>query len=304
LTKTALVTGAAGFVGRHVTRRLEEDGYSVDVCDVMFPEAPPGWSNDALEIFRDTTSQRYDLVVHAAAMGPNRLAIDDQPQHFAYNVQLDAAMFNWVRRTGQRHVVYLSSSAAYPGSMQTRKAVNTQQRPLTEDDISLKYTAAPADSYGWTKLTSEMFASTVRATGTTVAVLRPFSGYGEDQSEDFPFAAIVERVRRREDPVTFLGNGQQVRDWVHVDDVVAVIMATVGCNDTFNVCTGIGTTIKELAYMASQIAGYKPVLQAASDSWGGEHAGVDYRVGDPARMHKFHHPRVNLAAGIARRLEA
>lgn len=298
--RTALVTGSAGFVGRHVVRRLEQDGYDIDTCD---PRGHDG--EDAIVLFA-VESKQYDLVVHAAASGPNRLAIDDEPGHFSYNVQLDSAMFNWARRTQPRHVVYLSSSAAYPASMQERRATNPQQRPLEEDDVSLKYTSRPADDYGWTKLLGEMFAARTRSAATAVTVVRPFSGYGEDQSEDFPFGAIVERVRRQEDPVGFLGNGQQVRDWVHVDDVVATIAALTRepINETVNVCTGIGTSIKELAYMASRIAGYKPLLQAASDSWGGAHAGVDYRVGDPTKMFKYHYPRVNLAQGIARRLEA
>jgi nucleoside-diphosphate-sugar epimerase len=296
-TLTALVTGSTGFVGRHVVTRLKELGYDVDPWDIT-------QGNDCLRLFADRSdTRRFDLVVHAAAAGPNRLAIDDEPEHFPYNIQLDSAMFNWARRTEPRHVVYLSSSAAYPALMQDRAAVNSKLRPLEEDDVKLAYLARPADSYGWTKLMGELFAGTRISSGTTVSVLRPFSGYGEDQGEEFPFGAIVERVRRQEDPVTFLGNGQQVRDWIHIDDVVAVLTKTIGLNTTVNVCTGIGTTIRALAYTAAQIAGYKPTLQPASESWGGAHAGVDYRVGNPTKMLKYHHPRVNLAQGIARRLE-
>lgn len=294
MSKTALVTGSAGFVGRHVARRLAIDDYDVDTCD---PHGSDG--TDALDLFRDET-KRYDLVVHAAAVAPNRKGIDAVGSgHMSYNLQLDAAMLSWAHRVRPGHVVYLSSAAAYPWDMQD---TNERKRPLEEDDISLLYTKAPSDGYGWTKLTGERGARDLRMAGVPVTVLRPFSGYGEDQSEEFPFGAIVERARRGENPLVVWGSGNQVRDWIHIDDVVGAMMTMVrtGRSHTVNVCTGVGTTMSRLAYMASQITGYKPKIETDT----GQPGGVRYRVGDPAHLNKWYWPRVSVAQGIARRLEA
>src|SRR5207237_490286 len=60
-----------------------------------------------------------------------------------------------------------------------------------------------------------------RACGVPVTVVRPYSGYGEDQRADWPFGAYVARARRRADPFEIWGDGTQVRDWIHAADVVA-----------------------------------------------------------------------------------
>ena len=262
--KTALVTGAAGFVGRHMSVALRQRGYTVAECDIV-----DGW--DALDHFA-TDTRRYDLVVHAAASSPHRKAIDSEPQHLARNVELDAAMFDWAVRTGQGRVLYLSSCAAL-------------------DD---------PDDYGWAKLTGERMAAAARRSMLPVTVVRPYSGYGEDQSELFPFRAFVERARRREDPFTIWGDGSQVRDWIHISDVVAGALAVAesGSDDPVSLCTGVGTSMLELAAMICHAAGYEPSFDLLPE----HHAGSAYRVGDPTALHQVYVPKVDLAEGVRRAL--
>lgn len=288
----ALVTGAAGFVGRHMTAELERRGWRVLRCDVA---GVINFAGDALDIFKHDTSH-YDLVVHAAASSPHRAAIDGEPQHFARNLQLDAAMFDWAVRTGQGRVLYLSSSAAYPIDLQQADC----RTPLAEDEIADWHPLLPDAAYGWTKLTGERLAAEARKAGLPVTVVRPFSGYGEDQSENFPFRALVERARRREDPFTIWGDGRQVRDWIHIDDVVAgaLAVAEAGTEDPVNLCTGVGTSMRELAELACDRVGHRPVFLLLTD----KPAGVAYRVGDPARFHQYYKPAVTLAEGVARAL--
>jgi nucleoside-diphosphate-sugar epimerase len=296
--KTALVTGSAGFVGRHFTRRLERDGYEVDTCD---PRGSDG--HDALELFASET-KRYDLVIHAAASSPHRRAIDTEPHHFPYNVQLDAAALSWAVRTRPGHFVYLSSSAVYPWVAQTLQSSKNKTTRLAEELVGEGQLAEPHDDYGTTKLIGERMANALRKTGVPVTVVRPFSGYGDDQSEEFPFAAIVERVRRGENPIEVWGSGNQVRDWIHIDDIVNAIMILIQRKDTsqpVNLCTGIGTSIFALSRMAVQIGGVGQPTKSTSDE--NPNTGVEYRVGDPHELHRFYHPRINLAQGIARRLE-
>jgi len=285
----ALVTGCSGFVGRHMIDALDRNGWDtagVDIADGF----------DALDYFH-SKSARWDLVVHAAASAPHRAAIDGEAEHFARNVHLDSAMFDWAVRTSQGRVLYLSSSAAYPIKCQQ----DTRWGQLDEDWIYLDNADEPDFNYGWTKLTGERLAAAARRKGLPVTVVRPFSGYGEDQTENFPFRALVERARRREDPFIIWGDGNQVRDWIHIDDVVAGALAVVesGTEDPVNLCTGIGTSMAELAAMACETVGYQPRFEFLTD----KPAGVAYRVGDPARFHQYYKPTVTLAEGVARALK-
>jgi nucleoside-diphosphate-sugar epimerase len=292
----ALVTGSAGFVGRHLEAELLRRGWSVYVCDLD----DYAGGIDAHDIFRTSTEQ-YDLVVHAAATAPHRAAIDGQPMNLALDLALDAAMFEWAVRTRQRRVLYLSSSAAYPVDLQNDFAT---ARELQEDMIRWdRYNVgAPDASYGWVKLTGERMAAAAAQAGLAVHVVRPFSGYGSDQGESWPFGAFAARARRREDPFTIWGDGRQVRDWIHIDDVVAGALAVVDVDvrEPVNLCTGVGTSMRELAELVCAGAGYEPAFVLREDA----PAGVAYRVGDPSRLFEIYRPKVSLAEGVERAMQA
>ncbi len=300
-TKQALVTGAAGFVGRHFAHELRRRGWEVVGIDVT--DARPG---GALEIFRHGL-HTFNLVVHAAARAPHRAAIDGQPASHVYNQLLDAAMFDWAIRTGQGRVLYLSSAAAYPVDLQaawrtSRKLWEGDTDP-DDNDRDSPYSHEPDAVYGWTKLTGERLAASARAAGVPVTVVRPFSGYGQDQGTDWPFGAFLDRVRHRADPFLIWGDGSQVRDWVHIDDVVAGALAVVesGTDDPVNLCTGIGTSMLELAGLMFAEAGHHPRVLCDDV---GKPSGVAYRVGDPTRMQKYYTPTMSIADGVKRALAA
>jgi nucleoside-diphosphate-sugar epimerase len=298
--KTALVTGSAGFVGRHMGAELFDRGWTVHAVDIVN-------GHDAHETFR-MNRDVYDLVVHAAATAPHRAAIDGQPMNLALDLALDAAMFEWAVRTRQRRVLYLSSSTAYPVRLQTREWVDTHgPRQLAEYMVNLTQWGRTGDwspdaSYGWTKLTGEMMGAAAALAGLAVHVVRPFSGYGSDQGENWPFGAFIGRACRRDDPFTIWGDGRQMRDWIHIDDVVGGALAVVEADvrEPVNLCTGIGTSIRKLAEMVCAEAGYQPAFELRTDA----PAGVAYRVGDPARMLGIYQPRVSLAEGVRRAMRA
>lgn len=291
--KTALVTGSQGFVGRHFVQHLAAEGWDVHGIDLFYPELNlPG--QDALQYFA-THQRQFDLVVHAAAAGPNRKAIDAKPMNFAYNLMLDAAMFDWAHRTTQPRVVYLSSCAVYSDDL-TRGTYG--QHPFVES----RWGIHPFDRYGMTKRTGEQMAQALNeAGGTRVTVVRPFSGYGSDQSTDFPFGAFIERARNREDPFKIWGSGNQVRDWIHIDDIVRGTMTLVdaGVTTPTNLCTGLGTSMIALARMVCLAADYDPIY--ACDAT--EPNGVMYRVGDTEKLHDYYTPKVTLFSAIRRALE-
>jgi nucleoside-diphosphate-sugar epimerase len=303
--KTALVTGAAGFVGRHMTAELERRSWAVIEVDID----DRAGGEDALDVFRrDITG--YDLVVHCAARAPHRAAIDGDPTTMSYNLQLDSAMFEWAVRTKQRRVLYLSSSAAYPVGPQAGH-VPYRMHELDLDPMAsistdlLKAMGSmgpllPDAGYGWTKLTGERMATLAATTGLAVHVVRPFSGYGEDQGTDWPFGAFADRASRGEDPFTIWGNGRQVRDWIHIDDVVGGALAVVEADDRrpVNLCTGRGTSMLELAQMMCDEAKFRPDFDLKPDA----PSGVAYRVGDPSRFHQLYKPKVSIEEGVTRAL--
>lgn len=293
----ALVTGGAGFVGRHMVKELRDRGYRTNSVDLM-PDSVT-YGVDARDVFRKDRTV-YDLVVHCAYHVGGRVAIDGEPRWLARNLELDAALFDWAARTGQRRVLYFSSSAAYPVDLQNDYAT---ARELAENDIRLDRMniGTPDARYGWAKLTGEQLAIAAKETGLPVTVVRPFSGYGEDQDDTYPFRAMVERARRRDDPFVVWGPGTQVRDWIHIDDVVAGALAVAesGTTDPVNLCTGIGTSMLELAQMCCAEAGYSPEITPLRD----KPTGVAYRVGDPTRFHQYWVPKVSLDEGVRRALK-
>ncbi|WP_187438188.1 NAD-dependent epimerase/dehydratase family protein [Actinomadura decatromicini] len=291
-----VVTGARGFLGRHLVAALNERpdvdfGLYLDV-----PCSPKG--QDALSFFRED-DQHWDLLIHCAAVTPHRAAIDGRALAVgAGNLALDSAMFEWAARTKPGRVVYLSSSAAYPIAFQE----GDRAYRLTETDIDLLGPDNPDAIYGAVKLMGERLAEAYRAQGGAVTIVRPFSGYGEDQSSDFPFGAFRDRARRHEDPFVIWGDGSQVRDWVHVDDVVGAVLAAVdnAVDGPLNIATGVGTSMADLAAMFAAEAGYAPRFELHPE----KPAGVAYRVGDPTRLNELYTPRVTLAEGVKRALAA
>jgi nucleoside-diphosphate-sugar epimerase len=285
--RRALVTGSAGLIGRHVTPALEGAGFQVTGIDLPCV--------DARDFFRATAGTRFDLVVHAAAIVGGRATIDGAPLALAVNLVLDAEMFQWAVRSRPGRVVYLSSSAAYPVALQR------QPYRLRESDIDLRAPKVPDQLYGWAKLTGEVLAERARAEGLAVTVCRSFSGYAEDQDDCYPFPALARRARRREDPFTVWGSGAQVRDFVHIDDIVAAVllMAREGIDGPVNLGTGRPTSMLELATMMCAAAGYEPEIEMLPEM----PSGVPYRVAEPSKMLAFYTPRVALAEGVARSLE-
>lgn len=295
----ALVTGDRGFLGRHFAAELKRRGYEVHGLDI---KASP--AQDCRLFFRDCLSKGvapglWDLVVHCAAVVGGRETIDGDPLATAESLSIDAEMFRWAAVARPGRVLYFSSSAAYPMWFQTLWSARRGYR-LREDDVDLDVVQQPDHVYGWSKVTGEILADQLRREGVPVTVVRPFSGYGEDQDETYPFRAILERVRRREDPLEVWGNGSQVRDWIHVDDVVAgaLAVAEAGTEEPVNLCTGRPTTFRELARTMATTAGYGPQIKPLP----GRPAGVMYRVGDPERMRRLYRPYVRLEDGILRAL--
>lgn len=303
----ALVTGDRGFLGRHFARVLKGRGYEVTGLDVKATSA-----QDCRAFFQGQIRvpagnwEHYDLVVHCAAVVGGRETIENDPLATAESLSIDAEMFRWAAVMKPGRVIYFSSSAAYPVSFQTAWQANNGT-PLSEGDIwGSDRIGLPDEVYGWSKVTGELLADRLRTAGVPVTVVRPFSGYGSDQDPSYPFRAILDRVKAGEDPVE-IWCGDCVRDWIHVDDVVAGTLAVAenGTDLPVNLCTGRATSFSELVRLMIK----HTVLLRPRTYLGGLPSvnfrpdmpqGVAYRVGDPARMRTIYQPVVTLEEGIRR----
>lgn len=304
----ALVTGSSGFVGRHMVKELKHRQYEVMEWDLQ-----NGWN--AVTEFSRAYNTVYDLVVHCAYHVGGRAAIDGKNMNFAKNLQLDAAMFDWAVRSGQGRVLYFSSSAAYPVWLQNKCQEGCdvgacQEGPvrLTEDRIEYDQPDLPDANYGWAKLTGERLAADARKSGLRVTVVRPFSGYGADQSLDYPFPSIVARAARGD--LTVWGPKGQSRDWIHVRDVVlgSLAVAEAGTELPVNLGTGRAVEMGQLAGLVYQSTEAGSMLssdeiQKLVTYDESKPTGVFFRVADTARLNQFYTPEISLEEGIAETLD-
>jgi len=259
-----LISGGAGFVGRRFTRRLANAGNDVIVVDNLvaglhpmewaFP--PDDWNkvtfieNDCRAYFKLHDASEFDLIIHCAAIVGGRLKIDGDPLAIATDLSIDSEFFNWaVRSKPSPKVIYFSSSAVYPVELQTRACHCVLSEALVNFDsqrISL-----PDQTYGWAKLNGEYLAKfAFERYGLNVKIYRPFGGYGEDQSFDYPFPSIIKRVLDKENPIVVWGSGDQRRDFIYIEDIVDAVLATMDvlpAASPLNLGVGIPTSFRELA---------------------------------------------------------
>ncbi|MER7814558.1 NAD-dependent epimerase/dehydratase family protein [Streptomyces sp. NPDC096153] len=285
-----LLTGHKGFIGRHLERAMGDRGWSVTGIELAYP-----WLYDALNFFREDRIT-FDLAIHCAANVGGRASIDGAPLAVGTNLGLDSWYFRWLARTGTPRAVYYSSSAAYPVALQRPGPIHR----LVETDIDPARPGQPDATYGLAKLTGELLVPYAEAEGTRVHVLRPFSGYGEDQADCYPFPAFIRRAREREDPFTIWGDGSSTRDWIHISDLVGATLAAIDQDVTGPVNLGWGraTSFDELATLVTREAGYRPRIAYEPTA----PRGVHHRVCDPKRMLAFYDPKVSLEEGIRRAL--
>ncbi len=305
----ALITGCSGFVGRRFVNRLLNLGYDVVGVDNLYSGLPlEEWPHkpekkfvlhlqDVREFFAAHPPHHFDLVVHLAAIVGGRVNIEYDPLAVATDLSIDAEMFNWVVRSKRMpKVIYFSSSAAYPISLQMR---DESPIGLLETDIHLQAIDNPDMTYGWAKLTGEYLAKFAHEQyGLDVRIYRPFGGYGEDQHKNYPVPAIVKRVVDRENPIVVWGSGEQMRDFIWIDDVVHAVEKTMDAPELYgkplNLGTGRATSFRELAQIVCTMQGHDAVIKNDPD----KPEGVFARVADTTELNKYYKPLVTLEEGL------
>jgi UDP-glucose 4-epimerase len=230
-----LVTGGSGFIGRHVVAALLARGAAVTVADKRpFPgdaaiETVLGDLRDPSVVDRAVRPET-DVIIHLAAVTRVLDSIADPVDTFRTNVDMTASLLEQAR---QREVgtFLLASTNAVAGDV---------GRATITEDLALR----PLSPYGATKAAGEMMLSSYTACyGIAGCALRFSNVYGPGMAEKDSFVPRLMRAARDDRGVEVYGDGNQIRDLVHVDDIVAGIFAAWEAKATGPLILGAGESV-------------------------------------------------------------
>ncbi|MBJ3764337.1 NAD-dependent epimerase/dehydratase family protein [Maribius pontilimi] len=227
MTRTALVTGSAGFIGMHLCRRLLKDGFRVigldamtDYYDVRLKERrqgmllqSPGFRtvNDRVEtpgLLMDLMAkERPDVVVHLAAQAGVRYSIDNPRSYLESNIAGTFELLEAARAHPPAHMLLASTSSAY-GANTAMPYVETDRA-----DHQMSFYAATK------KATESMAHSYAHLYGLPVTMFRFFTVYGPWGRPDMALFKFVDAMLKGR-PIDVYNHGNMRRDFTHVDDLV------------------------------------------------------------------------------------
>jgi UDP-glucose 4-epimerase len=300
-----LSTGGAGFIGSHLADSLIAEGQAVRVIDNLFSGRMENLPAGAELVQGDVICQHVvrsalegvDGCFHLAAIASVEFCHEGWLRGHVVNLGGAITIFEEVRRAQRlcgRYIpiVYASSAAVYGNAMKL---------PLSEASPT-----APANAYGVDKLACELHAAVgSRLHDLSIVGLRFFNIYGPRQDPKSPYSGAVSIFCRKildGEQIEIHGDGAQIRDFVYVDDAVmalrrAMSVARPRAAGVFNVCTGRGTKIRELAETVARLrdVSFAPRYAPARE------ADVRVSVGDPrsARDELGFVARVALGHGLA-----
>jgi UDP-glucuronate 4-epimerase len=257
-----LVTGAAGFVGSHLTEALLDAGHEVVGVDAFTPYYPveqkrrnvaralaaPSFRLVEADLSRDSLDDAIagaEVVFHLAAQPGVRTSWADFPSYERHNLGATALLLEAVmRQPRQPRLVYASSSSVYGDS---------------DDVMRPGSPTLPFSPYGVTKLAAEhlVLAYTYNF-GLASTSLRFFTVYGPRQRPDMAFAKFI-AAARADEPIPVYGDGEQVRDYTFVADVVAALVAAATAptrpGAIYNVAGGSNASVLDVAKYLGDILG-------------------------------------------------
>jgi UDP-glucose 4-epimerase len=248
----AAVTGGAGFIGSHLVDALVARGDEVHVVDSLttgrrenLPASATLHEHDIREPLTDLFDEvRPEYVFHLAAQADVGTSVARPELDAEVNVLGTLRVLEAARRHGAA-VVFSSTGGAIYGECAEPASEGAERRPLSP--------------YGTSKLAGEEYLATWnRLYGTRHVALRFANVYGPRQLaklEGGVVAIFMDRLRAGEQ-ATIFGDGSQERDFVYVGDVVAALLAAAdGEAGTYNVGTGVATSVNELWRLCASAAG-------------------------------------------------
>ncbi|MER3399632.1 MAG: UDP-glucose 4-epimerase [Thermoflexus sp.] len=294
-----LVTGGAGFIGSHVVDALIRAGHEVVVVDNLSTGRRENLnprarfyavdirSPDLAEVFE---RERPEVVNHHAAQMSVRVSMADPIYDADVNVLGSLNLIRLSLRYGVKKFIYISSGGAVYGE--------PQYLPCDED-----HPIRPLCPYGVTKFVVEQYLDLFyKHYGLHYTVLRYPNVYGprqDPEGEAGVVAIFIGRMLRGEE-VMINGTGEQMRDFVYVEDVVAANLMALedGEGEVFNLGSGRGTTVNQIFHLLAAITGYRrePV-------YGPPKAGETFRIylsAERAFRAWGWRPQVDLEEGLER----
>ncbi|MCM3269662.1 NAD-dependent epimerase/dehydratase family protein [Paenibacillus elgii] len=252
-----LVTGGAGFIGSHLVDRYVDNGHEVIVLDDLSTGNKDYRNPNAEYILLSLSDPRLeailcdmrpDLINHHAAQANVRVSVKQPYMDIEMNVTNTVRLLRAAASAKVKKIIFASSGGAIYGD-KPRKA------------ISEFYSCKPISPYGINKLAAEQYVRMYSdICGYQWIILRYSNVYGPRQNplgESGIVSIIMDQLRRGERPVIF-GDGEQVRDYIHVDDIVEANMLFLQpdriVNEIFNVGTQCGTSLNDLLQIMMEAA--------------------------------------------------
>ena len=293
------VTGGAGFIGSATVKALVEAGHKVTVYDNLstgkreaVPEGAKLIVGDILDGKKlEKVLPGFDVIMHFAALIEAGLSFENPGPFYKTNIDGSICLAEAARIVGVGKIIFSSTAAVY-------KPKNT---PLTEKDLT-----EPENPYGATKLAFENILSAYHNSyGIESCSLRYFNAYGPWErhvAETHVIPNFVKSVLQGR-PVPLYWHGEQVRDFIYIDDLVkahVLALKAKGFN-YYNLGTGTGTKISDLLKLVFKICGKKAPIED-----------LGKREGDPqilvasyekAKKELGWEPKVSLEKGLGKTIE-
>jgi len=266
-----LVTGGAGFIGRHLITKLLDDGHEITIFDNFSSSS----KNDVTYLLESGVSlvtgdildydlllksmSNHDFVIHLAAQTSVSKSIANPKATVDIIVDGTVNVLKSCVKTNVKNLIFSSSAAVYGNSLDTLISENSQLSPLS--------------SYGASKLVAEYnLHAFSKFFGLNCISLRLFNVYGNGQSTD---AGVIRKFLKNiseEIPLEIFGDGTQTRDFVHISDVIEAFYCAIRNieakhGNVYNIGSGSATSINELASLLISSKGkdlqliHKPALE-------------------------------------------
>jgi nucleoside-diphosphate-sugar epimerase len=298
--KRALVTGGAGAIGSRLANTLRAGGCEVAVLDDLSSgdagKLDPGIAFVQGSVTSDRDLDRAfatapDVVFHLAALFANQNSVEHPCRDIDVNGLGMIKVLQWSQRHAVRKLLYTSSSCVYGAS------------PEMREDAAAGSTDTP---YAITKYLGEMYCRFWSSHhGLDTAIVRLFNSYGPGELPG-RYRNVIPNffsLAMQGKPLPITGTGDEVRDFNYVDDTVDGMIRVMSCGtvpgSVYNLGSGKGTTILDLAGMINRIAGNPAgIAFVPRRSWDT----VTRRIGNigKARAGVGYEPRVALPEGLAR----